>query len=85
MTSQIQAFNQAPLDISERVRKLEMEHQNHKDLLAFMHVSGQEEEDVENDPRAGDPNPPLAQEGQADFVTFENEQVLRQKLENSEA
>ena len=49
-----------------------------------MHVSGQKGEDAEKDPRAGDPNPPLAQEGQVDFVTIENEQVLRQKLENSE-
>ena len=61
-----------------------MEHQDYKDLLAFMHVSGQKEEDPEKDPRAGDPNPPLAQEGQLEFVTIENEQVLRQKLENSE-
>ena len=84
MTNKIQEFNQAPLDISDKVRKLEIEHQDYKDLLAFMHVSGQKEEDTEKDPRARDPNPPLAQEAQFDFVTSENEQVLKQKLENSE-
>ena len=84
MTSKIQEFNQAPLDISEKVRKLELEHEDYKDLLAFMHASSQNKEDPEKDPRAGDPNPPLAQDRQFDFVTIENEQVLRQKLENSE-
>ena len=41
-------------------------------------------EGAEKGPRAGYPSPPLAQEGYLDFVTIENEQVLRQKLENSE-
>ena len=52
MPSKIQEFNQAPLEVSEKVRKLEMEHGDYKDLLAFMHVSGQKEADVEHDLRA---------------------------------
>lgn len=84
MTNKIPEFNQAPLDISESVGKLEMAHLAYKDRLAFMYVSGQRKEDAEKDPRAGDPNPPLAQEEKFDVITIDNEQVLRQKLDNME-
>ena len=72
------------MDIPERVRKLELEHLDYKDLLAHMHVPGQKGDDSERDPRAADPNPPLAQEENFDFITIDNEQVLRQKLDDME-